>query len=73
MTALALRLAPRLLFLILTGCVPAYGPAPPDGALHDARTGWRAGCSHCWAVAALGVLLKAGAVLIVVLLWKGSR
>lgn len=62
---------PRLLMAAATGCVPGRGPAPPAGTLHDATTGWRAGCSHCWGVAALGVLLRALAVLLLIALWKG--
>ena len=64
-------LAPRLLFLIATGCIPGRGPAPQIGAPHDATTGWRAGCSHCWAIAALGVALRVLAVTLLIVLWKG--
>jgi hypothetical protein len=60
----------RLLFLAVTGCIPGRGAAPPAGTLHDATTGWRAGCSHCWAVAALGIALRVLAVLLLIVLWR---
>jgi hypothetical protein len=71
MSAQAHRVLTVLLMLAVTGCVPAQGPAPPEGTPHNHRTEWRAGCSHCWAVAALGVVTRTLAVLLLIILWKG--
>lgn len=68
---MARLLLPRILMLALTGCVPGVGPAPQTGTLHDPRTSWRAGCSHCWASATLGVTTRILAVTLLIVLWKG--
>jgi hypothetical protein len=58
------------ILLILVGCRKGAGPPPAKGTPHDARTDWRVDCSHCWVVAAMGILIRAVFVGGIVLIWR---